>query len=100
MRTVSAGFRLIVWCALAAWLGLTTHMVADATGEFPLLPEANQDAAESSAAAADPLADDSALPAAVDAAGPEPSISLLNHPSLTRLAWFSLPPVRPPSAFN
>ncbi len=100
MRSVSAGFRLIVWCALAAWLGLTTHMVADATGEFPLLPEANQDAAESSVADADPLADDSALPATIAAAAPEPLGSLLNHPSLTRLVWFSPPPVRPPIVLN
>ncbi len=93
---VSAEFRLIVFCALAAWLGLTTHVVADATGDFPFLPEANQDAGESSAADADPLADDSALPATANAAGSESPTSLLNHPSLTRLAWFSPPPVRPP----
>ncbi len=97
---VSAGFRLIAWCALAAWLGLTTHVVADATGDFLFLPEANQDAGESSAADADPLADDSALPATVSTVGPESPISLLNHPSLTRLAWFSPPPVRPPITLN
>ena len=100
VMAVSAGFRLIIFCALAAWLGLTTHMVADATGNFPLLPEANQDVAESSTADADPLVDDSALPATVNAVGLESLVSLLNHPSLTRLAWFSPPPDRPPIVLN
>ncbi len=97
---VYTGFRLIVLCALAAWLGLTTHVVADATGEILFLPEANQDAAESSVADADPSADDSVLPPAVNTAGLESPISLLNHSSLTRLAWFSPPPVRPPMVLN
>ncbi len=97
---VCSGFRLIVLCALAAWLGLTTHVVADATGDFPHVPEVNQDAAESSVVEADPSAADSALPPAANAAGSEPQVSLLNHPSLTRLAWFSPPPVRPPIVLN
>ncbi len=97
---VSAGFRLIVFCALAAWLGLTTHVAAGATGDFPFLPEANQDAGESSAVDSDPSEDDSALPATADAAGPESPMSLLNHSSPTRLAWFSPPPVRPPITLN
>ncbi len=97
---VYTGFRLIVLCALAAWLGLITHVVADATGEIPFLPEANQDAAESSAADADPSADDSALLPAVNTVGPEPLASFLNHSSPTRLAWFSPPPVRPPITLN
>ncbi len=97
---VSAGFRLIALCALVAWLGLTTHMVADATGDFPFSPEANQDAGEMSVADADSLADDSALPATANAAGSEPLASLLNHPGPTRLDWFSPPPARPPITLN
>ncbi len=100
MMSISAGFRLIAICTLAAFLSLATHVVADATGDFSLPSEVNQGAGESNTADADPLADDSALPATVNAAGPEPSISLLDHPSLTRLAWFSPPPVRPPIVLN
>ncbi len=100
VMSISAGFRLIAICVLAAFLSLATHVVADATGDFSLPPEANPGAGESNTADTDPLADDSALPATVDAAGPESSKSLLNHPSLTRLAWFSPPPVRPPITLN
>ncbi len=100
MRAVSAAFRLIVLCALAAWLGLTTHVVADAAGDFSLLPGANRDAGEMSVADTDSQADDSALPATANAVGPESSISLPNHPGLARLAWFSPPLVRPPITLN
>ena len=96
MMSVSArSHRLIVFCVLAALLGLATHVVADATGNFPLPPEASQGVEDSNTADTDPLAD-SALPATVNTVSLEPLVSLLNHPSLIRLAWFSPPPVRPP----
>ncbi len=101
MVTVSArSYRLIVLYVLAALLGLATHVVAEPTGDFLLPLEASQGEGESNAADTDPLADDSALPATVDTVGLEPLVSLLNHPSLTRLARFSPPPVRPPIVLN
>jgi hypothetical protein len=91
--------RLIVFCALVALLGLSPHMVADTTGDFPLPPGACQGVEDSNTADADLLAD-SALPATVNTVSLEPLIFLLNHPGLTRLAWFSPPPVRPPIVLN
>jgi hypothetical protein len=91
--------RLIIFCALAALLGLPTHVVADATGDFSLPPEASQGADESNTADTDLLAD-AALPAAVNTVSLEPLVFPLNHPSLTRLAWFPSPPVHPPIVLN
>ncbi len=99
MSVSARAYRLIVLCALAASLGLATHVVADATGDFPLPPEASQGVEESNTADTDLLAD-SALPTVTNAVSLGPLVSLLNHPSLTRLAWFFPPPVRPPIVLN
>ena len=99
MGNVMTPHRLIVFCALAVSLGLAAPVVADATGDFPLPPEASQGVEESNAAETDFLAD-SVLPATVNAVSQEPLVSLLSYPSLTRLARFSPPPVRPPIVLN
>jgi hypothetical protein len=99
MGNVMTPQRLIVFCALAASLGLTAPVVADATGDFPLPLEASQDVEESNTADTDLLID-SALPATVDTVSLEPLVSLLNHASLTWLAWFPPPLVRPPIVLN
>ena len=99
MPVSATSHRLIVFCALAASLGLTVPVVADATGDFPLPLEASQGVEESNTADTDPLAD-SALPATVNTVSLEPLVSLLNHPSLIRLAWFFPPLVRPPIVLN
>ena len=99
MGNVMTPHRLIVFCALAVSLGLAAPVVADATGDFPLPPEASQGVEESNAADTD-LLTDSALPATANTVSQEPLVFLLNHPSLIRLAWFSPPLVRPPIVLN
>ena len=95
---------LVALCAVVALLGLATHVMADATRGFPDPIQVSQGAEESNAAdvqaAPCDLLADSALPATVSTVSLEPLVFLLNHPSLTRLAWFSPPPVRPPILLN
>ena len=95
---------LVTLCAVLALLGLATHVMADATSDFPAWFEVshNRDgnnAADAHAAPCDLLAD-SALPATISTVSSEPLVFLLNHAGLTRLAWFSPPPVRPPIPLN
>ncbi len=95
MGNVMTPHRLIIFCTLVASLGLAIPVGTDATGDFPISPEASQGVEESNTAETDFLAD-SALPATVNTVSQEPLVFLLNHPSLIRLAWFSPPLVRPP----
>ena len=91
---------VLIACALAILCGLTTHVIADTTGEYaavvPGIVGATTGASGDAMPPAGDLLAESALPAALNLLPPDASVFRLGACRLAWRSWFYPPRLRPP----